>query len=220
MLGNKKVIGLCVTKIHDRVRGALVDEINLAAVEAGYKLVCFNSMEDFYKDDVYCRGAKTVYERMDFDVLDGIIICAEHFCDQGIVEDIANRAKDKKVPVVVLNGNVPGTIRICNDCEDAFKGLIRHLIKDHGVTDLFFMAGRKGDHNSGERIRYYRDVLEEFGIPFDEGKMGYGNYWDEPAMQITEELVLNGKLPNAIVCANDSMAFGVCRSKGRDRDGI
>ena len=209
MLGNKKVIGLCVTKVHDRVRGILVDEINLAALEAGFKLVCFNSTEDFYKDDVYAKGAKTVYDRMDFDILDGIIICAEHFFNEKIIEEIADRAKERKVPVVILNGSLSGCVSVNNDCEEAFKELVRHLICDLGVKDLFFMAGRQGDHNSDQRYQYYKEVLQEQGIPVDETRMGYGDYWDGPAMRVTEELVLNNKLPRAIVCANASNASSI-----------
>ena len=211
MLGNKKVLGMCVTKIHDRVRGSLADEINLAAVEAGFKLVCFNSIEDFYRDDVFGKGARTIYDRMDYNILDGVIICQEHFCNRRVVEDIVRRASEKKVPVVILNGEAKGCIRVVNDCEEAFKRLVRHLIQEHHVTDLFFMAGRKGDHNSEERLRFYREVLEENGLAFDDTRMGYGDYWDGPAMRITEDLVVNGKLPQAILCANDSMAFAVCK---------
>lgn len=211
MLGNKKVIGLCVTKIHDRVRGALVDEMNLAALDAGYKLVCFNSIEDFYKDDVYGRGAKTVYDRIDYGIVDGLIICAEHFMNDAVVNEIAKTALDHKVPVVILNGFAEGCVSVCNDCREAFQELVRHVIRDHGVRDLFFMAGRKGDHNSDLRYRYYCEVLRENGIPVDETRMGYGDYWNEPAMRITEELAVSGKLPKAIICANDYMAFGVCK---------
>ncbi|MBO4750459.1 MAG: EAL domain-containing protein [Lachnospiraceae bacterium] len=211
MLGNKKVIGLCVTKIHDRVRGALADEVNLAAVEQGFKLVCFNSIEDFYRDDVYGKGAKTIYDRMDLDVLDGLIICQEHFCNQRIVEEIVERAAQKKVPTVILNGEAKGCVSVINDCKDAFKNMIRHVIRDHHVNDLYFLAGRKGDHNSEERLQYFREVMEECGLTVRADRIGYGDYWDEPAMRITEDLVVNGKLPRAIICANDNMAFGVCR---------
>ncbi|MBR6477187.1 MAG: EAL domain-containing protein, partial [Lachnospiraceae bacterium] len=129
----------------------------------------------------------------------------------GIVAEIAGRAKEHKVPVVILNGYLSDCISVKNDCKEAFKELVRHLIRDHGVTDLFFLAGRKGDHNSEERYQYYREVLEEQGITVDEKRIDYGDYWDEPAMRITEELVVSGKLPRAIVCANDNMAFAVCR---------
>jgi EAL domain-containing protein (putative c-di-GMP-specific phosphodiesterase class I)/DNA-binding LacI/PurR family transcriptional regulator/GGDEF domain-containing protein len=211
MLEDRKVIGLCMTKIHDRVRGALADEINLAAVEAGFKLICFNSMEDFYKDDVYSKGAQTIYDRMDYDILDGIIICAEHFCDGRIVDNIVSRAKERKVPVVILNGSVSDCVQVYNDCEESFKELIRHVLKVHHVTDPFFLGGRKGDANSVQRLEYYKEVLNEFNIPFDESRVGYGDYWDEPAMKVTEELVVTGKLPQAIICANDYMAFGVIK---------
>ncbi|MBQ9490188.1 MAG: substrate-binding domain-containing protein, partial [Lachnospiraceae bacterium] len=211
MLEGRRIIGLCMTKIHDRVRGTLVDEINLAVVEAGFKLVCFNSIEDFFKDDVYSKGAKTIYDRMDYDVLDGIMICAEHFCDGRIVEDIVKRARERKVPVIVLNGDVPDCVRVYNDCEESFKELVRHVLKEHHVTEPYFLAGRKDDANSAQRLGYYKEVLEEFGIPFDESRVGYGDYWEEPAMKITEELVVTGKLPQAMICANDYMAFGVIK---------
>lgn len=212
MLDNKKVLGLCITKIQDRVRADLVDKLNQAALDAGFKLICFNSFEDFYTDNGYAKGARTIYDGMDFDALDGVVICREHFCDSGIVEGIAARAKEKNVPVVILNGSVEDCISVTLDCEKAFKELVRHLIRHHQVTDLFFVAGKRDqDPNSELRFTYYREVLEECGISFDPEKMDYGEYWDEPAMRITERLVKGGNLPQAIVCANDIMAFAVCR---------
>ncbi|MBR3468688.1 MAG: EAL domain-containing protein [Lachnospiraceae bacterium] len=211
MLGNRKVIGLCVTKIHDRVRAALADEVNLAAVEQGYKLICFNSIEDFYRDDIYSKGAKTIYDRMDLDMLDGLIVCQEHFCNQRIVEEIIDRAAKKQIPTVILNGEAKGCVSVINDCKDAFKDMIRHIIRVHHVNDLYFLAGRLGDHNSEERLEYFREVMEECGLAVRDDRIGYGDYWDEPAMRITEDLVVNGKLPRAIICANDNMAFGVCK---------
>ena len=58
MLGGKKILGLCLTKIQDRVRGDLVNRINNAAVSAGFKLVCYNSFEDFYRTGIFHDGGQ------------------------------------------------------------------------------------------------------------------------------------------------------------------
>lgn len=212
MLAGKRVLGLCVTKIHDRTRADLVDRINRAALAAGFKLVCFNSTEDFYKDNVYSIGAKSSYDRIDYSVVDGLILCAEHFYSEEVVEGILSRARENGVPVVVLNGEEKGCYQVRSDCEEAFRELIRHLIRDHHVTDTFFIAGRREkDSNSAQRLQIYRETLEEEGIPFDGSRVAFGEYWDEPAMRITQELAHLDRIPQAFICANDSMAFGVCR---------
>lgn len=212
MLGNKKILGICVTKIHDRVRGDFVNQLNYAAAEAGYKLICYNSFEDFFHQDSHGFGARNVYDRIDYDLLDGLIICAQHFCDDALIGDMIQRAKEKGIPVVILDGEREGCISICNDGKEAFQELLRHLIEVHHIKDPFFIAGRKEkDPDSQKRLAYYREVLQECGLEYREDRMDYGEYWDEPAMRITERLAKNGQLPDVFVCANDSMAFGVCR---------
>lgn len=212
MLGDKKILGICVTKIHDRVRGELLSQINYAAVGAGFKVICYNSFEDFFRHDSYGFGAKTVYEKIDFDILDGLIICAQHFCDEELVDDMIRRAKEKQVPVVLLDGKRDDCISICNDGKEAFQAMVRHLFREHQVKDPFFIAGRREkDPDSENRLAYYREVMEECGLTFREDRMDYGEYWDEPAMRIVDRLSKSGQMPDAIVCANDSMAFGVYR---------
>ena len=212
MLGDKKIIGLCTTKIQNRMRAHFVDEVNRAVLSAGGKLVCFNSFDDFYRDDVYSRGARTIFDRMDFEILDGLILCEEHFCDETILAEIIKKAQQSGIPVLVVNGEWEGCLSVKYDCTQAFHELVTHLIEKHGVTDFSFLAGRRErDPNSVERYQCFRRVLTEHEIPFDSTRIRYGDNREEPAMAVTEELIKSAGLPGAIVCANDSMAFGVCR---------
>lgn len=211
MLAGKRVLGLCVTKIQDKTRADLVDRMNRTALAAGFKLVCFHSAEDFAKDNVYNIGAKSVYDRIDYSIVDGLILCAEHFCGEDVVKGILSRAGEKGVPVVILNGEGEGCYQVSNDCEDAFRDLIRHLLRDHQVTDTFFIAGRKEqDPHSEKRLRVYRETLEEFGIPYDESRVAYGEYGDGSAMRIPQELAHLERMPKAFICADDRVAIGVC----------
>ena len=212
MLGNKKILGLCVTKIHDRTRGDLINRINMAAVAAGFKIVCFNSYEDFFRKDSYGCGARNVYDRIDYEILDGMVIFSQHFYDRQIVEDIAKKCREKGIPVVLINGKLEGTSSICNDAKPAFLELLRHLFSVHHIQNPFFIAGNKErDPDSELRIACFKQVLAENEMPFREDRLDYGEYWDEPAMRIVERLEKAGELPDAFICANDTMAFGVMR---------
>lgn len=212
MLGDKKILGICVTKIHDRSRGELLSKINYAAVSAGFKVVCFNSFEDFFRHDAYECGARNVYDRIDYSLLDGMIICARHFCDEGLTDGIISKCKERGIPVVLLDGEREGCYNVCNNGKEAFQEMLRHLFTVHAIKDPFFIAGRKGgDYVTDQRVAWYRECLAAQGIPFREDRMDYGEFWDEPAMRITERLYREGKMPDAFICANDSMAFGVIR---------
>ena len=54
MIGGKRVIGVCVTKIHERSRAEFVQKLFEAARESDTKVMAFNSVLDFYKEINKC----------------------------------------------------------------------------------------------------------------------------------------------------------------------
>ncbi len=212
MLNGRKVIGICLTKIQDTTRSHYVECLYKYACERGWKLIVFNSFLDFYNNDAMDVGAKSVYDLMNYDVLDAVIVMYNSFYDKKIADDIIADIKAHDVPVILLNGEADGCISLCTDYRETYKALLRHVINEHGVTDTFFIAGkRENDPDSVIRINCYKEVLEENGIPFEEDRVDYGEYWNEPAEDIIKRLTDNGrKPPRAIFCANDYMAFAVC----------
>ena len=73
------------------------------------------------------------------------------------------------------------------------------------------LAGFEGQPLSEERIRAYKKVLQENGIPFEQERLKYGDFWDRPTRVAMKEFLEDGKeLPEAIVCANDAMAITAC----------
>jgi len=213
MIKNKKVIGVCLTKIHEISSSEYINHLQRCAKKQGYKLLVFNSFVDFYNNDAFDEGAKSIYGMINYDVLDVMIVYAESFCDKSIVESIVAGAKEKQVPVIMINDVVQGCYSIVGEYKEAFKQIMNHIRRDHGVTDTFFVAGRpENDEVSSFRIDCYKEVLEENGLQFDEARVGYGHYWDEPARKTVRQLLTDGKKPpQAIFCANDYMAFAVCR---------
>ncbi len=208
----RRIIGVCITKIHDQTRADFMHRLHHLAMKKDYKLIVFNSFIDFYNNDSFDAGASSVYKIINFDLIDVLVIHTESFCNKSIIDGIVCDAKANDVPVILIDREAEGCFSIVGDYESALETVINHIIKEHGAKDLFFIGGKKdNDQFSESRIKCFRKVLEENGIPFDENKTGYGEYWDEPTKQIIRNLLKDGrKPPEAIICANDYMAFAAC----------
>lgn len=212
MIENKRVIGVCVTKVQDSTRCEYIEYLYRLAAEQGYKLIVFNSFMDFYYQNTFDEGAKSVYDIINYDIIDALVILSTGFHNRAVVEEIKEKAKARKMPVLLVNDEAEDCYCVVGDYESAFKSVVNHVIREHGVTDTFFIAGNKeGDPVSAKRLQCYKEVLEENGIAFDENKVDYGEYWSEPTKQAVRRRIESGeKPPRAVICANDYMAMSVC----------
>ena len=51
MVNGKKVIGVCLTKLNNRSRTDYINCLHEEVLKAGYKLMIFNSIKDFFNGD-------------------------------------------------------------------------------------------------------------------------------------------------------------------------
>ncbi len=213
MLSNrKKVIGVCITKVNDISRSDYLNRLHYIAKKAGCKLIVFNSFVDFFNNDSFDEGAKSVYDLINYDLIDVLILHNASFHNKSILDGIINTANIYNVPVVIVGGEHEGCHSILSDYDEAYKALLCHVMREHGIKDTFFIAGnRNNDIESERRINCYKEALAECGIPFEEDRVAYGEYWDRPTQEIVHRLAGDGKTPpKAIFCANDYMAFATC----------
>ncbi|MGN0638887.1 MAG: EAL domain-containing protein [Huintestinicola sp.] len=207
----KKTIGICITKIHDISRSVFLDLLYRYAEEKSMKLIIYNSFIDFYNNSTYAEGARYVYDFMRCDKLDAVVIMKETFFNDSIVNSIIENARSAGVPVLTVKGKAEGCFSITDDYSEAYKEVIRHVITHHGARNTFYIAGRKdNDPTSDLRLGCYKAVLAENGIEFSEDNVAYGEYWEGPAKAAVDRLVEAGRVPRAILCANDTMAMAVC----------
>lgn len=211
MIDNKKIIGVCMTKIYDTPRARLLSYLHTEASKLGMKILVFNSPFDFYDGLDESIGAAGIYDFINFEIVDALIILGSGFLDKNICKRIVARAKANQVPIVVEDDVYEGCYTIINDGDRAFVQLINHVIRDHGVKDIFFLAGIKGNSYSEHRVEVYKSVLKESGIPFEADKLDYGQFWEGPTIPIIDRLVKENKLPKALICANDAMAIGAIK---------
>ncbi len=211
MIDGYKIIGLCITKINDESCTEFTQQLSLEAIAAGYRVFVYNSFRDFYYKDEYDDGARSIYQAVNFDILDALVVDYRSFYNHSIIEDLIDRAKMHGLPVVVLNKERDDCFCIVNNYDDVYKELIRHIIRDHGARAINFIAGAKNESNSQRRLKCYKEVLVEFNIPFDEERVGYGNYWSVPVHEVIDRWVASDRpMPDAIICVNDASAVDAC----------
>ena len=85
--------------------------------------------------------------------------------DLRLLNYLVRSAHQQGLPVLYLGGVRDDCISITDDYEVPYKSLVRHLIQDHGVRDMFYIAGLKNEDNSIRRLTYFREVLAEYDIP-------------------------------------------------------
>lgn len=211
MIGGKKIIGVCITKIHEIRNINLVDTLHSYAENNNSKLIVFNSYTDFYTGRKYDDGAKAIYDVINYDTIDVIVIYPMCFCDKNIPAQIIEQAKAHSVPVILIDDEQEGCYSVKVDYTNALKTVISHIINEHGVKDSIFISGYEGDALSEGRTDCYKEAVEENGLTFSRDNVYYGGFWQDPVYKIIDDFVSDGrKMPQAIFCANDSMAIATC----------
>jgi len=139
-----------------------------------------------------------------------LIIFSEMIKNPAIINGLISYGKKVCIPVFVLEHEYDSCINLKLEYKKSFRRIIEHVINEHGCRNIEMMAGVPGNAFSEERIQAYKDVLDEHNIHYDDSKIHYGDFWGHPAKNCMNKLFDNGyKVPDAIICANDSMAVGV-----------
>ncbi|MBQ8928596.1 MAG: GGDEF domain-containing protein [Oscillospiraceae bacterium] len=209
MIGGRKVIALCMSRIHDMENSRFIAELNRRCAKAACSLFIYNINTDLYWDDSHPSAETAVFDLIDCDRTDAIILMDEKIKSRRISGNILDRAHAARVPVVVVDGPGEDCARVSFDYAQGFEHVVRHVIEHHGVRDVHFVAGIPGNPFSDARIDIFRKVLAENGIPFTEDMVSYGQFWAKPAKAAAERLVAEHRVPRAVICANDIMAINV-----------
>ena len=148
--------------------------------------------------------------------LAAVIIFGEMIKTREVIERLAQIGHEKDIPVITFQYPIKGCINADFEYASAFRSIVEHVIDVHGAKKLDMMAGFRDNPFSEERIRVFKEVLASRGLDPEYANIFYGDFWQAPAYTIMNNLLENGyELPDAIICANDSMALAVCDALNR-----
>ena len=210
MIGKYKIIGMCVSRCGDAVISKMTERLNALLVQEDYRIFIYNTCSDLFWDRASEKGDASVFDLIDYDKIDILMIFDEKLYDKALIHRLIDRAGQADIPVLVLGGSYENCININFNYGNGMEQVIRHVIEEHHPKSMHFIAGSFGNEQSDERIRVFYEILQEYGYETDESQVSYGEFWSEPTVRCIRKLVTEGRVPDAIICANDIMAVHTC----------
>ncbi len=147
--------------------------------------------------------------------ISALILISESFVNESLRQTLADNLLERDVPTIIIGTyikefDVPGFRFINTSDSNDIEAVTSHLIEEHSFTDIDLLTGFPELEASNMRVEGYRNALEKHGIPVDQDKIHFGDFWMTSGEQLAEKYI-SGELhmPQAIVCANDYMAYGM-----------
>lgn len=210
-MGEKKIIGVCVTSIHKIAIQRLLTALGTEAEKHGYSLHIFAPFSDLYHKSKSDMAEQKIFELIPYGRICALIIFSEMIKSETMQETLARKGLDAHIPVLNIKGTFDYTSNVRYDAESSLADIIRHVIENHHCRHINFLSGIQGNSVSENRIAVYRHVMEEYGYPVEEERIGYGGFWSVPAIEATRKFLESPlPTPDAIICANDAMGLAVC----------
>ncbi|WP_018606809.1 LacI family DNA-binding transcriptional regulator [Uliginosibacterium gangwonense] len=136
--------------------------------------------------------------------VDGVIVLTGKLSDAQIL-DYANT-----VPIVVTGRQLTGP-NVISLSVDNFLGAqmaTQHLI-DWGHTRIAHVAGPADHIDAINRLRGYRQALEDAGIPFDPDLVAHADFHEPGGVLAINQLLASRRSFTAVFASNDQSAYGI-----------
>ena len=118
--------------------------------------------------------------------------------------------KLSNIPIVSVGAELENIISVVVDNHTGVYKAVSHLIEVHKLTNIGFVRGPLMHPEAEERYEAYLSCMDDHGLAVDLNKVYDGNFTFEAGVSAAKAMCSNASnWPEAIVCANDDMAFGV-----------
>lgn len=210
MVNGRPLIAIVAARASEYEQQIMLEAIMSQANKYGMYSAVISNIYNFREYFASVEVENKIYELIRSDRIDGIIFMSESVSDSELRERLIEEMRNFNVPIVVAGDEIPGFICVDNDMRSDFRNITRHLVDVHGITDIDVLTGKPELKTSIERVNGVRDVLAEKGIRLGSSRVLYGDYWTTGGEAAAKEY-LSGqrRLPQAIICANDYMAYGL-----------
>ncbi len=208
----RKLIGVITASASQNEQRTILEGIITRAHKQNADVAVFSNIYNSAEYFANVEIENKIYDLILSQKLDGLILNAESILNPELQKSIYQNIMSRTgTPVVVTGAQLEGMLCINNDVEADIEDITNHLIKSHGFTDIDILTGFEYMETSQLRVNGYKNALLSNGISFDENKVIYGDFWMNSGESLAMEYVTGKRrLPQAIVCTNDYMAYGLC----------
>lgn len=214
-MNRRKCIGVFMGQPNLPFQSEVLKQISNQAFAVGSNVAVFSAMIYTNAYENFQEGESQNVALANFDTMDAVIVLpdtlqASPTDGQKVLEYVRNNFDG---PKVVLDIEAEGFQQFFSDDTESAAYMVSHLIESHHCNDIAYMTGPKEHPHSIGRLNGYRLALKQHGIPLDESRVFYGDFWYDEGERVVEALCNSEKgLPQAIACANDAMAVSVYKA--------
>lgn len=177
-------------------------------------LYVFRSAADWSKGKDYNVGEFNIYNLPDFKDFDGIILDLDNNRHKEVGLNLIEAVRASGKPAISISNDIDGFFFVGIDNYVAMKDMIAHLYEEHHCRKFWFIMGSSEHYENNRRAKALKDYMKEKGLDYSADVFYFESYeyqcGSHGFVQLLEKH--SGEVPDAIVCANDNIAVGVCES--------
>ena len=207
-------IAVVVSGLDEEYQYNTIRGINSFALEHNINVSYFAAFGGMVGSRTFDIGEVSIYNLIDYTRFDGALLMTNTFGDKEIRTRILERVRNAHIPTVIFESHeFPEFYDIRIDNFSVMKKLVEHIIQFHGAKVINFVSGPLPNPEGKARYDAFRAAMEENGAPIDEERIYYGAFKSYDGKLAVDDFVASKKeLPDAFICANDSMALTVVSS--------
>lgn len=215
IMQERKIIAVVTANIEDIYQQRILEGVTSQCAKYGYHVMVISTLVYInHYDKRYLAAEKKIYDVLNFEKVDGIIMVSITLSDNGTTDifplllERFERECNKKVVSLDLDfGNYE---TVYTDDHQAFYEISAHIFEKHQCKKVYFLTGIKGHRVATERLGGFLDYLKDHGMDTDEFPVFYGDFWYGSGEQLADD-IHEGRLelPDAVICGSDHMAIGL-----------
>lgn len=212
----RKIFGIIAAQVADVEQREILHGIMESARLMNIDIVVLSNIYNPNEPNSALDHENAIYDLILSPEFDGFILISEVFINLTLQQlIIQNLQKQPDIPVIAIGTPLPGFVLphfkfINTDDAKDIEDVTNHLIEVHGFRNIDILTGHSFIEASHLRVKGYEKALAAHGIPFDETKVFYGDFWMNSGQSLALKYIQKSiPMPEAVICTNDYMAYGL-----------
>lgn len=202
-LKRSNLVGAIIPEIRRPFYGEIIDGVEETLANAGYHLVICSTHN---RPGNEVNSARLLRERR----ADGLLVVTPREYDPNVWHDLLA----ENFPLMMIDGGVSADVSsVVVDNYEGSLAATRHLV-GLGHRRIGILTGLNTPE-CRERLRGYREALDEAGISFDPALLVSGDYLEASGATAMERLLELSGRPTAVFATSDLMAIGALQTLRR-----
>ena len=206
-----KNIAVLMTGADSDIQARVLRGIEQYGKAQGCNIAVFHWFTGAYEREKHNLGEVNLIYLPDLNLFDAVILFSNTFHIESNKKRLEALLEGLTCPIVCVGSKVADYYYVGTDDYSAMRRLVEHYVVDHNMRRLHFVKGVAGNPDAEARFKAYVDVLMEHNIPVVSERISQGDFYVTGAERAAKEIFSSKLLfPEAVICANDTMAMTIC----------